>query len=314
MDSFFFTKKCGTVLATGKDRVDFFNRMSTAELKDLKPNEWARTIFTSDKGRIVDIVNIIEKEESSLLLNTEHYEEILIAHLEKYIIMDDVALTISQNHFHSVIIVSDDADVEKRLSEYFGGIPSDNKYISKESHSFLLKDNFKYQKFLIYTTEENILPIKDLFPELLKLGEDEYELFRIKMGIGEGKNEFNDLINPKELNFEELISYTKGCYIGQEVIARLDSQGKIPKKLVKIVSDVLITKGDRVFLGEEQAELPPHRQNQAGKEVGFISSSITEGNKTYALGIIRAASLFADKKYFVAKDERKIDIQIELIF
>ena len=134
------------------------------------------------------------------------------------------------------------------------------------------------------------------------------------MGIGEGKNEFNDLINPKELNFEELISYTKGCYIGQEVIARLDSQGKIPKKLVKIVSDTMISKNDKVFLSEEQKDLPPHRQNQAGKEVGFISSAITEGDKTYALGIIRAASLFADKKYYVAKDERKIEVELELIF
>ena len=301
--------------------------MSTAELKNLKPGEWSRTIFTSDKGRIVDVVTIIDIAESSILITTEHTEETLIAHLDKYIIMDDVALTKSQNHFHSIIISSADESVEKRLSKYFGDIPSENNFISKESHSFLLKDNFKFPKFIIYTTENNVLPIKELFPELINLSDEEYELFRIKKGIAEGKNEFNDLINPKEINFEELISYTKGCYIGQEVIARLDSQGKIPKKIVKIVSDEEISKNDKVFLAEELTDVPPHRQGMVGKEVGFISSAIyvpmlerrnedkneSEG-KTFALGIIRTASLFADKKYYVQKGDKKLDVEVEMIF
>ncbi|CAN5641263.1 folate-binding protein YgfZ [soil metagenome] len=314
MENFFYTKRCGVVLATGRDRVDFFNRMSTADMKDLKTGEWIRTIFTSDKGRIVDVVNIIEKEDSSLLLTTEHFEEILITHLEKYIIMDDTALTKSHNDLHIIIISSDDSTVSGKLKEYFGSLPDGKKYVTKDSHTFMLKDEFKYSKYIIYTTELNVSVIRNLFPELKKFNDEEYELFRIKNGLPEGKNEFNELINPKELNFEELISYTKGCYIGQEVIARLDSQGKIPKKLVKISSDELISVNDKVFLSELQKDLPPHRQGMAEKEVGFISSAAVEGEKTYALGIIRAASLFADKKYYVSKDNKKINISLDLIF
>ena len=68
-----------------------------------------------------------------------------------------------------------------------------------------------------------------------------YEIFRIKNGIPKFPNELNDEFNPHEVNLSCDVSPDKGCYIGQEVIARLQTYDKVQKKMkgLLIPSDML---------------------------------------------------------------------------
>jgi folate-binding Fe-S cluster repair protein YgfZ len=92
------------------------------------------------------------------------------------------------------------------------------------------------------------------------------------------------------------VSFTKGCYIGQEVIARLDSQGKKPKQMVKINSYNAINRDDKIFSED--------------KDVGFISSVINYNGKYSGLGFIRSVNLDFENKYFSETNGEKFEINI----
>jgi folate-binding protein YgfZ len=66
------------------------------------------------------------------------------------------------------------------------------------------------------------------------IGEEAYDTYRIEQGIPIAPNEINDEYNPLDANLNDLIDFKKGCYIGQEVIARLDTYDKDQKKLVGV--------------------------------------------------------------------------------
>jgi folate-binding protein YgfZ len=136
----------------------------------------------------------------------------------------------------------------------------------------------------------------------------EYESDRIEAGIPEGENEFNDNINPMECGLERYISFNKGCYIGQEVIARLDSQGKLPKRMIRVNSDKPLQRNEKIFLIEEDKE--------EIKEVGFVSSTVSYDAKNLSLGFIRSVYLDSEKGYIAGsseKPDKNVKIKISII-
>jgi len=109
------------------------------------------------------------------------------------------------------------------------------------------------------------------------MGEDAYETLRIESGWPVYSKDFDEEINPHETNMLPYVNFDKGCYIGQEVVARLDTYEKVQKHLMGIVleDEPQPNKKDPIFLDD--------------REVGYITS-VTHSfdlNKTIALGYVR---------------------------
>jgi len=260
--------------------------MSTNDLTVLNPGSYKKTVLTSDKGRIIDLITILNYSDYSILLTTENYEQRIIEHLDKYIIMDDVRLERPDIKYTSIIAWGE--GIISKVNETETISLSDDNFFEREGN-IIFADNFAYEKVIYLADTNKADTIKEKFSGSIELNFDEYEKYRIDLGIAEGENEFNDLINPKECGLERYISYTKGCYIGQEVIARLDAQGKIPKQMVKVLSDEHLAKGEKIFL--------------EGKETGIITSAA--GNK--GLGFIRSAALDFTKDYEAGANRIKLE-------
>lgn len=279
----------------GKDRIDFLNRMSTNDLTVVEPLHYKKTVLTSDKGRIIDLITILNLDDHSILITTENYEDRIKTHLDKYIIMDDVIIE-KPDVKHALLLLWGE-HAQNVVNETAERIPTEDNFIMLSEKEFIFEDKFGFDKIIYLTEESNAASVKakymdDKFVERKELTNEEYESLRISLGIAEGENEFNDLINPKECGLEKYISYTKGCYIGQEVIARLDAQGKIPKQMVRVKTVQTIHKGDKIF--------------SDGKDVGFISSV----SDNLGLAFIRSAALEPSKEFQVNGEK----IELELIF
>lgn len=95
------------------------------------------------------------------------------------------------------------------------------------------------------------------------IGEDAYNIYRVERGLPAGPNEINDTVNPYEANLMAEVNSTKGCYIGQEVIARLDTYDKVQRKLKGII-----------FNENCSLNLPAVLLNEEGEEAGIITSSV----------------------------------------
>lgn len=293
----YFIKEIGLIKASGKDLIDFINRMSTNDLRKFPTDEFRKTVLTTDKGRIIDLINVLNFTDQPLILSTNNYQDKIITHLDKYIIMDDVKLEKIYNEYFYIIITGEDLiDLGKKL---FNINIEKNKIYKISEDEFLFYDEFKLKSLNIICKKENIEKYKDIIKDLAEMNCADYEYLRIDAGLPEGENEFNDQINPMECGLDKYISFTKGCYIGQEVIARLDSQGKRPKQMVKINSDSKITNGDKIYLD--------------GKEAGFISSAINYNTSFAGLGFIRSINLDFEKSYSAEHQNEKFKIDISSV-
>ncbi len=290
----FFIKSTGLIKASGKDLVDFINRMSTNDFRKLPEDEFRRTILTTDKGRIVDLVNVLNFNDQPYILTSNNFEDKVTSHLNKYIISDDVILEKCDDKFFNIIVTGDHiAEAASRISE--AGFTK-NKIYKTGTDEFLFTDDFKFETLNIICREESLQKYKNILKDIREQDCEEYEFMRIDAGLPEGENELNDNINPMECGLDRYISFVKGCYIGQEVIARLDSQGKRPKQMVKIESDGYLNKGMKIIAGDAEA--------------GFISSAVRHDGKNIALGFIRSTILDFEKEYFVKSGESLTKIKI----
>jgi folate-binding protein YgfZ len=94
------------------------------------------------------------------------------------------------------------------------------------------------------------------------VGEEAYNIYRIEQGLPIAPHELNDEYNPHEAGLVDYIDFNKGCYIGQEVIARLQTYSKVQRKLVGVkFSDPIVSNNGRIILEDN------------GAEVGTVTSS-----------------------------------------
>lgn len=292
----YFINKSGIIKASGKDLTDFINRMSTNDFRSFSEGEYRYTVLTSDKGRIIDLVNLINFGEDKFLICTYGYEERIIAHLDKYIIMDDVKLEKAQGEYSRITIFTDES--ESLSSDLFNIKCEKDKAYKINEKDILFLNDVKLNTINIICEENHVSVYRNLMKDLTALTFDDYEFKRISNNIPEGVNELNDQINPMECGLENYISFKKGCYIGQEVIARIDSQGKIPKRMFSIVSEKEFNIKDKIFNSDTQ------------KEAGFISSVIKNDDKYYGLAFLRRTELVDENRFYFEKEGNRNEISI----
>jgi tRNA-modifying protein YgfZ len=230
---------------TGSDRVRFLNGQLTNDLRDAKPGQTIYACVLTAKGKLCGDLFVTSLEDAFLLDCHPALRESLLARLEKYAIADDVEFSDQTDEFglfHSL-----EVDIPK------GSLP---EATLSRSNRFGLEG----YDLLIPVT------LKRVVPAVLKervLEATEVETFRIERGIPEWGHELNEDVIPNEAGLDKTaVSYTKGCYVGQEVISRLKSLGHVNRKLcgVQLVDGSLLTGGHKLL-------------NDSGQQTGFVTSA-----------------------------------------
>ena len=92
-------KNLGILHITGKDTLDLINRMSTNNVIDIDPFHTTHTILTNDKGRIIDIIYVINMESYYLLITSPGQDQVVLNWLDKYTIMEDIEYSNQTSQF-----------------------------------------------------------------------------------------------------------------------------------------------------------------------------------------------------------------------
>jgi len=219
----------------GKDSLDLINRLSTNNISDVD-NEVTKTIFTNENGRIIDVVSIwkINDEKLLLICNTIN-KNLLIEWIDKFTFEEEIYL--KESNKYELIHTFNDSN--KIKFENFDLVDSSIKQFNDQFESFFISKSSFFNQHetvdLLFDKElceevNNIL----LSQDFKELNNDQFLSFKIKNIIPFGQNEINLSFNPLELNLIHLIDFEKGCYVGQEVIARLDTYDKVQKKLIML--------------------------------------------------------------------------------
>lgn len=230
---------------TGKDTIDFIHRISTNKIKDIQNFQKVNTLFLNEKGRFISRATFARLENEYFIISEADSESRLYSWINKFIIMEDIK-TENLNSKHALL-------------EFIG--PQTNSFLTLligDELSNINENDFRrfdvdgFSFFMFFTKENNnqivykilieqnklidfykyLNTIKSVF-DLGLIGEFAYDYFRIKNLIPKFPNELNAETNPHEVNLIHEVDFKKGCYIGQEVIARLDTYDKVQRKLVK---------------------------------------------------------------------------------
>jgi len=231
---------------TGTDTLDFLHRISTNDLKSLAPYQCTRTIFTSEKGRMLDEVVVFTTDTGVFLIGHEDKNELLEFWLNRFIIADDVKVENLYGKYGAVEVIGSKAD--EVLQQFFGN--GAGEAAKGKVYSFTLENMYfriinlesvnGLKRFLVIAPLDFIKVFVDnssaigKIPEVTLIGDRAYEQYRIEAGMPLSK-ELCDEYNPHEALLLHEVCFTKGCYIGQEVIARLMTYNKVQKRRCSFV-------------------------------------------------------------------------------
>lgn len=230
----------GRVELAGKDALDLLHRLSTNDLLSCGAGQTVGTVFTNDKGRVVDFVRVVVRDSKTLAITSPGRSARFIEWVNKYCIMEDISLTDVTYSTSMISLIGPDSS--SLVSQVFGVTPSPSTCVELNAPAgrmLILRDRSFHSDITdIITGIEDAQTIMDLFtPRAKRMGDIAYEAFRITRGIPATGTELSNAFNPYEAGLRQAISFTKGCYLGQEVIARLETYDKIQRKLVGLVFD-----------------------------------------------------------------------------
>jgi folate-binding protein YgfZ len=232
------------VLVTGPDGPAFLHRMSTQHTAQLAVGDARLNVLTTDKGRIFDVVHQIVLAEGVLVVGTAKGTADVIGWLDRYFFTEKLALEDASDG--SAVIV-DGATAEALVPGAVALAPWQalraGSRVAVRTFDVADRDGAAVACFIVVGLARDAgLPVPTSTPD---------EIACAAVAAGVPTNEVGDAMTPLDLALHDAIHWAKGCYIGQEVIARLDTYGKQRRQLVGVVVDPLqVSVGDEVVVGD----------------------------------------------------------------
>lgn len=233
----------------GKDVLDLLQRISTNDVSKLEAYHYVSTLFTNEKGRLIDRTVLVRLEDDYFLVGGKKNDAILDRWVNKYIISEDVKVENKTGQYLILDVIGPQAesyltlicgrDVDDLDNNKLHQIEIDN------TSSYLLKKTAASGENIYWIISEignsielfdYLLSHKSVF-DLAMVGEEAFDYYRVINQVPKYPNEINDNFNPHEAGLINDVSFTKGCYIGQEVVTRLDTYDKVQKNLKKVRID-----------------------------------------------------------------------------
>ncbi len=270
----------------GNDTLDFLHRITTNSVKNLQKEEIVQTIFTTEKGRILSVATILNFGSYQFLVIGKSNKERVTGWINKYIISDDIKVNDASYRFNILELSGEESD--SFITLLAGSIaneikPNSFKVINSEGILFFLAKITDFNgrnKYWILAEHENSIMLIDYMKEnhgifnFGLIGEDAYHEYRIKLGIPAAPNEINDQYNPLEAGMLHLVDFKKGCYIGQEVIARLDTYDKFQNYLNGVIFEHPIESDQHFMLLDNEEQ-----------EVGIVTSAVQSSEHKSSIGL-----------------------------
>ena len=221
----------GVLALRGADCLDLLNRMSTADLAELPSGRTRMTVFTDPLGRTIDVVQVIAREQDLLLLATGGRESVLRSWLQKHIFFQD-DVTVSEPQPNWAHWGSYGPSASEVLEPLPAPLPHQDRVVSFAGGV----------TWSVVSPKRGFLVLLEPGADLTaweKLGGEPsdslaYEILRVEAGLPEMGREVQEDSIPLEVGLSHEVSFDKGCYVGQEIIARMESRGKLAKRLAGV--------------------------------------------------------------------------------
>lgn len=279
----------GMLQFTGKSRLDLINRMSTQAVNNLTSGQGAATILTTDIARIIDRIILYASSDSVYCLTGENNGDFIARYLMRFVFFNDDFHIQDLSQKTAIFGVYGE---KARESVAAAGFPD----VDLPLHHWREAQLDGLTAYLHradpvagdgYFVMAQLADKERLGQRLVEAGcipadETAFDYLRIRSGLPRFGRELTQEYIPLEADLWADVSFKKGCYIGQEIIARMESRGKLAKRLTPLRPSAWVEPGTELTTPE-------------GKKAGQLTSIATGPDGLVALGYIRTTVLTDDQ-------------------
>ena len=291
----------GRIQVSDEDRLRFLHNQSTNDFQRLQPGQGCDTVFVTSTARTIDLVTAYVTEDAVLLIVSPNRHQYLIDWLDRYIFFADkvqlLDLTSKTAAFSLIGPRSNDL-----LNQLGVAIPDISQPYA--THQLLQIGDSQVRvavgSGLATPGYTLIVPLEQaatLWSSIVRtgavpLGDRVWEQLRIQHGRPAPDSELTEDYNPLEAGLWQTISLEKGCYIGQETIARLNTYKGVKQQLWGIRLNAAVQLGSVITVG--------------GEKIGRLTSYTETDQGSFGLGYIRTKAGGEGLKVQVGDTEGKL--------
>lgn len=284
----------GILKFTGETRLDLIHRMSTQAVNGLKSGEGKATVLTTEIGRIIDRLILYASSDTVYALTSENNADNIARYLMRFVFFND-DFHIEDLSGKTAVFAVYGAQAQQLLAS--AGF-SDEALPLHHWRQVDLNGTTAYLHKTDPIAGDGYFVMCDMADEtaviqalrnagIVEIDDAAYNALRIEAGLPRFGAELSTDYIPLETGLWDDVSFSKGCYIGQEIIARMESRGKLAKKLMR--------------LGAETAVLPNTELTANGKKAGTVTSSAELPTGSVALGYVKTAVVEANTQLQVGE-------------
>ena len=278
----FYEQKRGLIAVWGKEAIQFLDGLITNDMKTLADRAQMLAAFPNAQGRLLAVVRVLRQGDRFLFETEEATREKLYANLFRFTYAGDFFVeNLTDRYQYFEIYGTETPTLVDGI--FFRSFDASNCFIPNDRADY-------FRRGLIGS-------------RAVEIHDDLYETLRIESGIPKYGVDMEETTIVPEIGLDGLISYNKGCYIGQEIIARIHFRGHVAKRLTGLA----LSEPGAIATGfPAGAEISSRDGKNAGRITSFTFSPKLD--RTIALAYVRYDYLadgtelcLADQR-FVVKD------------
>ena len=273
----------GLLQLTGSDRLRFLHNQTTNNINSLQPGQLSDTVFVNSTGRTLDLVTAYVTEDSIFLLVSPNRQQFLYEWMDRYIFpMDKVGIKDISDKNAIFTIIGSEATTKLNQGDIANNAitelsPNNHKFVTINDEKVIIGEGtgLKLPGYTLIVPENQAKTVWETLTNLgiIPVGDRVWEQLRIKQGRPYPDQELTENYNPLETGLWSTISFDKGCYIGQETIARLNTYQGVKQRLWGVKLNQEVKAGNTVTLDD--------------KKVGILTSSIQIEDEYIGLAYVR---------------------------
>ena len=278
---YFYNRVCGIFKFTDSDRLRYLHNQSTNDFNRLQPGEGCQTVFVTSTARTLDLVTAYVTEDAVIVIVSSDRRQQLFKWLDGFIFpFDNVKLTDISEPFVLISLIGEPSHtlVQKLFNiDLQGQSEGSHRVITVNEIALRIAvgSDLGLPGYNLIIPQENAPKIRSLLKDnnVFQIDGEAWEQLRILQGRPAPDKELTEDYNPLEAGLLHTISFDKGCYIGQETIARLNTYNGVKQKLWGVKLDRPTTPQTPVMVED--------------KKVGVLTSYTETEEGSFGLAYVR---------------------------
>ena len=267
------------LVVTGRDRTRWLNGMVTNNIRDLAPGSGVYTFLLNPQGRILGDMYVFNRGESFLIDTDRQQADKLTQLLKKYIIMDQVVLSEADSRL--ITSLGMEGPQAKEVLQRAGCEPGELQPLEVADRTWNDASVSLVRSlqggYMIWLSPENAGTMWEALVSsgATQVGTEALEMWRIATGIPRYGTDIRERDLPQETGQQHALNFSKGCYIGQEIVERIRSRGAVHRRFTG-------------FTFEGRLPAVGTKLERDGRELGEVTSAtVLPSGQAIGLGYLR---------------------------